>query len=442
MCRLERGHLMAPMHTNQDRAHRGFLRMMHSNQHEFNEAAPQSKASLGRKTRVAIVVSHPIQHFAPLYRALAKRPELTLKVFFCSRIGVMPYFDPGFGVEFRWDADLLSGYASAFLARSEQVKSVDFWSVYSPDLESRLDEFCPDVVQVYGYAHRLALQAIYWCNRRNIPVLQMSDSELVHFRNRVAQAAKRVFLPRLYKRINAFLTIGDNNEAYLRYYGVDPIKMFRSPLTTDEALFRSALEDRAAIRSRTRQALSIGDASFVALFVGKLIARKRPADLIEAVRLARQRSGMDIVALLVGHGALRDTLESSLSKSDRDFVRFAGFVNQGELPSMYAAADVIAHPAEKDPHPIAVTEGVIMGLPAIVSDRVGSAGPSDTVRLHRNGLIFKIGDVPAFSSALELLAGHSALREQMGLASRQIAEEMGLEASVQGYLQAVSAVLR
>ena len=42
----------------------------------------------GDKTRFALVVSHPIQHFTPFYRALAQCEGITLKVFFCCRVGL------------------------------------------------------------------------------------------------------------------------------------------------------------------------------------------------------------------------------------------------------------------------------------------------------------------------------------------------------------------
>jgi hypothetical protein len=47
-----------------------------------------------RPTRLAIVIYHPIQHFVPFYRAIAKERSIELKVFFCSRIGSETYHDP------------------------------------------------------------------------------------------------------------------------------------------------------------------------------------------------------------------------------------------------------------------------------------------------------------------------------------------------------------
>ena len=65
--------------------------------------------------RVAFLTSHPIQYQAPLFRALTRRPEIDLTVFFCSDQGVRRYRDPGFGTAFAWDLPLLDGYRSVML---------------------------------------------------------------------------------------------------------------------------------------------------------------------------------------------------------------------------------------------------------------------------------------------------------------------------------------
>ena len=64
--------------------------------------------------RLAIVTSHPIQYHAPLFRELARRIDLT--VFFAHRATPIDQANAGFGVEFDWDIDLLSGYEHRFLS--------------------------------------------------------------------------------------------------------------------------------------------------------------------------------------------------------------------------------------------------------------------------------------------------------------------------------------
>ncbi|MHC5825241.1 MAG: glycosyltransferase family 4 protein, partial [Nostoc sp.] len=62
------------------------------------------------KYRVLVVASHPVQYAAPLFRLMAKHPQLDIQVAYCSLQGVKAGFDAGFGIEVAWDIPLLDGY--------------------------------------------------------------------------------------------------------------------------------------------------------------------------------------------------------------------------------------------------------------------------------------------------------------------------------------------
>ena len=60
-----------------------------------------------KTVRVAHLVSHPIQYFAPLYRELSRRPEIDLTVYFYSDVTARAFVDAGFGRVVTWDSTLL-----------------------------------------------------------------------------------------------------------------------------------------------------------------------------------------------------------------------------------------------------------------------------------------------------------------------------------------------
>ena len=113
-----------------------------------------------RKIKVAIVVSHPIQHFVHLYKALAKDQSLELKVFFASDIGFKAYFDKDMNTEIKWNIDLLSGYDYEFLPEGEGITKTGFWIINNPSIISALNKYSPDVVQLHGYAQLTMLRAL------------------------------------------------------------------------------------------------------------------------------------------------------------------------------------------------------------------------------------------------------------------------------------------
>jgi glycosyltransferase involved in cell wall biosynthesis len=110
------------------------------------------------------------------------------------------------------------------------------------------------------------------------------------------------------------------------------------------------------------------------------------------------------------------------------------------LPAFYVAADILLHPSAVDAHPLATSEGVYCGLPAVVSDRVGSVGPSDDVRPGENGLAYPYGDIEALEEALRALLPPSQ-RNSFSAKSREIGRSRSLEASAQGFVRALTSIL-
>src|SRR5216684_2228301 len=74
--------------------------------------------------RLAIIVSHPIQYFAPWFRELDRVPDIDLKVFFCCDWGLKEYVDPGFRTKMAWDIPLLEGYDHEFLSAARRFGSL------------------------------------------------------------------------------------------------------------------------------------------------------------------------------------------------------------------------------------------------------------------------------------------------------------------------------
>ena len=76
--------------------------------------------------RLAVVISHPIQYFSPLFARLAATPGIDLKVFYCCDWGVREYRDPGFDTSFAWDIPLLDGYEHEFLPIMRRPENLGF----------------------------------------------------------------------------------------------------------------------------------------------------------------------------------------------------------------------------------------------------------------------------------------------------------------------------
>jgi glycosyltransferase involved in cell wall biosynthesis len=400
----------------------------------------ESSPMIPKTVRFAAVMSHPIQHYSPLFRALAAVPGLHVRVFYACDWGVKPYHDRGFATVFAWDVDLLSGYEHEFLPIRKRPRNMGFFDIDNPAITERLEEFAPHAIWLHGYGHRTIWRAASWAKGR-AALLHFGDSELLHTRSAWKRWAKGLLLRRHFRRMDAFITIGDNNDAYYRFYGVPETKLFRGACPIDLARFQDAIcspekPGRAAIRAR----FGLGPDGFVALLVGKLEERKRPLDLVEAVASLRSL-GSEVSALLVGDGPLRSPIESRIvALGLSDFVKITGFVNQSEMPWVLEAGDVIVSASRFDPHPLVAAEGMAVGLPIVASDRVGCVGPTDAARPGVNALVYPCGDVPALAERLNELCGNEALRHRMSRASLELAPSQDVSVTVGAVVAALGAL--
>ena len=378
---------------------------------------------------MAIVVSHPIQYFAPLYRALAAAPRLRLLVLFASRIGLDTRVDPAMGVAMAWKTDLISGYPHRFLAGAERIAHAGFLALNNLDVGRRLAEHDPDVVILHGYASLTNLRALFWAKLRRRPVILASDASID-----AAGMAPTIVKRRLLRLFSAFLTLGDRAEAFLTARGAPPERHFRAPAMLDEGFWR-ARDARRARRALARIRLGLADSDTVVLCVGKLYAGKRVGDVIEA--LARLPDPP--ILLVAGDGAERAALEARAARAGVD-ARFLGFVNIDALPDVYAAADALIHAAELEQYGMVLLEAAVLGLPLVVSDRVGAVGATAIAQPDRNALVYSCGDIAALAAAIEEVRDPRTAK-RLGAASLAISEAHRGSTTVAAVIAACQAVV-
>jgi glycosyltransferase involved in cell wall biosynthesis len=397
-----------------------------------------ASSSSSARPRLAVVVSHAIPYYAPLYRALTSSGAVDLCVFLASRIGLDATRDPGMGVDIAWRTDLLAGYRHQLLPGWEKVKDTRFGQVDNTGIGATLAAFAPDVVLLHGYSNKTMLKTIAWCLANNVPMMMISDSSLNHASASKLAGLKNIVLPLMFRRFSAMLAIGDANQRYYETYGVPRDRIFRVPNVVDEG-FWAFRQKRHSERERTRAELGLTPQDCAVLFVGKLMPRKRPGDLLAALDIIRTRTqaaGRPIKLLLAGDGELRTALEAEAAQRGLP-ARFLGFVNIDELPRYFCAADLLAHPAEHETFGVIVIEAAILGLPLVLSDRVGAIGPTSIARPGVNAITFPSGDAAALADALLQVAQDSALAQRLSDASLAISEELDARQSVRGTLQAI-----
>jgi glycosyltransferase involved in cell wall biosynthesis len=390
--------------------------------------------------RFAAVLSHPIQHYSPVFRELAKQPGIRVRVLYLCDYGVRESYDPGFGVSYAWNVPLLGGYEHEFLRPGFSPVAFSFREMDSSRLSERLDDYRPHAIWVHGYGQRLSWRAVKWARRNGAAVLYFGDSELLHRRPLASQLLKKLALPLFFGRCDAFITAGDNNEAYYRHYRVPHSKLFRGSCPIEVARFRDAV-GRRADRDAIRAQWGVPANAFVVVLSGKLQPYKRPGDLIEAVGLLRAIKDRPIHALLLGDGPMRgDLMKQSHRVGVADRVHVTGFINQSEIPSVLASCDVLAVTSERDAHPLSVAEALAVGLPVVCSDRVGCVGPTDSARPGVTALVYPCGDVRRLADAIVTLARDDGLYRQLADNAERVADEQDVSVTVSAIVRALASL--
>lgn len=377
--------------------------------------------------KLGILTSHPTQYQVPLFRELARRKDVSLRVYFCHDHGVRPTPDPGFGRTIAFDIPLLEGYEHEFLPNISPRPRLAPLGLINPSIVRIVARGEVDALVVHGYSTFTTLSAIL-TSPRSTRILLRGDSNVMNDPPFLKKVVKQVALRALFRHVDAFLTTGKANRDYYLSYGVPSSKLAFAPFCVDNSFFASRSAQARADPSNTRARFGLPEAGPLFLFAGKLIPKKRPMDVILAHRKALNVGPCALA--VVGDGELRSALESEVARLGlRATVRLLGFLNQSELPAAYGAADALILPSEIEPWGLVVNEAAASGATAIVSDQVGSW--PDLVEAEN---VFRCGDVDGIASIMARYILSPALLEASKLASIRRIAAWGIPQSVDGIL--------
>jgi glycosyltransferase involved in cell wall biosynthesis len=385
--------------------------------------------------KLAILNTHPIQYFAPLYRRIAREADIQLTVYFCSQQGAEEYVDEGFGQRIKWDTPLLEGYEHKFLKNLWSDRVGGFWSLVNWEIIGELRKQRYDALWVNGHRHATNLIGIFAAKALGIPVFMRCDTHLGLPRSRVKRLVRRWLMTFLYTRLcSACLPIGTRNKQFYLAHGVNEASLFSVPCAVDNDFFANVSASSKERRS-AKEALQLPVDKPLVLFVSKLMSRKRPMDLLIAFHNVR-KAGIDASLAFVGSGQQERDLKEYVRQQELPDVHFFGFRNQSELPKFYSVADVFVLPSESEPWGLVINEVMCSGIPVIASNEIGAV--EDLVRHGENGFTYDAGDIDTLTKHLSQVLGAPEIRTRMGEASRRIIAQWDYERCVLGIKQAMA----
>jgi len=358
---------------------------------------------LERPIRLALVVSHPIQYAVPLYRRLARRSDVALKVFFTWHAGAAAVHDRGFARPVAWDIPLTEGYDFELVPNTARDPGTHrFCGLRNPELLARVTAWQPDVVQITGWAWLSHLNLLRALNRLGICTLFFGDSHLLDGNTMGSRWwLKAAVLRRVYSWPSGILFAGSANRAYFERFGVAAEKLLPCPHTIDVGRFAAPEADFGEQAARWRAQLQIGADRKVLLYAGKFEAKKRPLELMRAVARLPDPA---VVLVLAGGGPLQAEIDTLAAAQPARF-RVLPFQNQSRMPIVYRLGDAFVLPSSHgESWGLAVNEALACGTPVIVSDRVG--GAADVVD-PTCGFVFTWNDWSQFQNRVQDMFGNT-----------------------------------
>jgi len=338
-----------------------------------------------RHKRLAIITTHPIQYYAPLFQLLNERKNIDIKVFYTWEREAAAH-DVDFGKTVEWDIPLLDGYDYQFVSNNGNL-SRDFRGVKNPGLNREIEEWGADAILVFGWNYHSHLKAMRYFKNK-IPVLFRGDSTLLDERPGIKQLLRRCFLRWVYRFIDIAVYVGTNNKNYFRIHGVKERQLVFGPHAIDNKRFYDGDGSYGEEALKDRKKLGIPDEDIVWVFVGKFQDKKDPQILIRAFN---EPENADAHLLIVGDGVLEQSLKEMAKGNEK--IHFLPFQNQSKMPVIYRMGDIFCLPSRGpgDTWGLSVNEAMACKSPVLVSDRCGCA--PDLVFDGKNGYIFAAGNM-------------------------------------------------
>jgi glycosyltransferase involved in cell wall biosynthesis len=327
--------------------------------------------------KLLILDSHPVQYRAPVYRILNKllsENAQKLIIVYSSNSSIRGSVDKGFGQKVIWDEPLLESYDSHFLPEANFVEPGSPTNLKGQGLIRLLNSIKPDVIYLNGIYYIADLKALLWAKTKGIPVwLRSETQDLCFARSALKQLIRGCLYKGIYRLIDHFFPIGTLNKNHYLVHGV-PLQKLTTAFYGVADKFEKSETEREILAQETRNKLGINGEVTALLFCGKLIKKKAPSLLLEAIALLPAEERKKYTVIFVGSGELDTKLRSRASELDVQTM-FIGFVNQTEIAAYYLAADALVLPSQQmgETWGLVANEAILAGRPALISRHAGSS---------------------------------------------------------------------
>jgi glycosyltransferase involved in cell wall biosynthesis len=363
---------------------------------------------MSTRTRVLLVHNIMAPYRFPLFRALARHPDIDLTVWFMSRSARNRKWaeakeDLGFDYEVLPSIELNHFSRDLFT----YILNYSFpWRYARRRFDLMISAGWLDFASQAGFFASKALgrKFVLW-------------SESTAFEPSLRRSLALPLVRAMVAGADACIGVGTRSREYLRALGAAEANLFTAFSTVDVELFRRVSAAARPTREQRKQTFGINRGR-VLLYCGQFIERKGLRYLLAAFASIKQQYE-DIALVLVGYGPARADLLAEVTRLGLSDVHIIDHVEVADMPKMYALADVFVLPSTEETWGLVINEAMACGLPVIVTDKVGSS--VDLVGEGENGFVVPAGEAGGIAErALRLLKDDALLARMSGCSAERI----------------------
>jgi len=192
------------------------------------------------------------------------------------------------------------------------------------------------------------------------------------------------------KNCNALLPVSAQMKERSVEYGSDPARTIVVPNAVNTDIFTPSRD------SNFRHKHGIKDSTHIILTVRRLVPEKRVQDVILAIKELPQE--YDICLVIGGDGPEYHSLNKMAEELDlKDRIKFIGFVDNSDLPSVYAASDSYVLSSEQEGLSLSMLEAMSSGLVVVSTECTGGI---EAITQSVDGFLYSVGDYTGLSKIL------------------------------------------
>ena len=324
-----------------------------------------------------------------LFRTLAAAPAFDLTVHFREpQVTSHP-----------WDTPLGEGYPARVAARTFGLDASLLRLAF-------VDSTALFVAGGWSDPTSIALLNVLMAMRRRFAL--WTDTPNLSTRPAIRQFARSAWLKLVFRRALAVMGTGRPALETLKVMGCKPEKLVNLPYFVDLTQYHPGIRQP--------------ESCFVFVSSGRLHGDKDNDIALRALAEAFRGRSHLFAYRIAGIGPEKDrlvALATHLGIAAR--VEFVGWLEPSRLPEFYRSADLLLHPARREPYGVAILEAMASGLAVIGSDTAGAV--ADRIIDGVNGFAYRYGDAADLTKTIVRATSGSVRLAQVRHAARHTAEE-------------------